>query len=137
MARVRAANTVPEMAVRRVVHKLGYRYRLHRRDLPGTPDMVLRKYRAVVFIHGCFWHQHSCRRRRTQPASNQEYWGPKLARNVERDAEASSALEEMGWRVLTIWECEIGALDLGDRINRFLQGGGRESVERASSERDG
>ena len=122
MARVRAANTGPEIAVRRVVHGLGYRFRLHRRDLPGTPDLVLPKYRAVLFIHGCFWHQHSCRRGQKQPASNQEYWGPKLSRNVERDAEARSALEALGWRVLTVWECEIGALDLGSRIDRLLRG---------------
>ena len=80
MARVRAANTRPEIAVRRLVHRLGYRFRLHRRDLPGTPDLVLPKYRAVVFVHGCFWHQHSCPRGRRQPASNRAYWGPKLAR---------------------------------------------------------
>ena len=83
MARVKAADTRPEMAVRRLVHGLGYRFRLHRRNLPGTPDLVLPKYRAVIFVHGCFWHQHCCPRGRRQPASNQEYWGPKLARNVE------------------------------------------------------
>ena len=129
MARVKSANTGPEIAIRRVVHGLGYRFRLHRRDLPGTPDLVLPKYRAVLFIHGCFWHQHSCRRGRKQPASNQEYWRPKLSRNVERDADARSTLEAMGWRVLTVWECEIGAPDLPNRIDRFLRGGSRESVE--------
>ena len=129
MARVRAANTGPEIAVRKVVHRLGYRFRLHRRDLPGTPDLVLPKYRAVVFIHGCFWHQHTCPRGRKQPGSNQEYWGRKLSRNVDRDAEARGALEAMGWRVLTIWECEIGALDLDNRIDRFLRGGGTAFAE--------
>ena len=123
MARVRAANTRPEIAVRRVVHGLGYRFRLHRRDLPGTPDLVLPKYRAVVFVHGCFWHQHACRLGRRQPASNRRYWGPKLARNVERDAEARSALERLGWRVLTVWECQIATLGLADRIERFLREG--------------
>lgn len=121
MARVKGANTRPEIAVRRLVHRLGYRFRLHRRDLPGTPDLVLPKHRAVVFVHGCFWHQHSCPRGRRQPASNPSYWGAKLARNVERDESASNALEGMGWRVLTIWECQIGRPDLGERIERFLR----------------
>ena len=121
MARVKSGNTGPEVVVRRLVHRLGYRFRLHRRDLPGTPDLVLPRHRAVVFVHGCFWHQHHCRRGRRQPSSNQAYWGPKLARNVERDASARSALARMGWRVLTIWECEVGAPDLGGRIDRFLQ----------------
>ena len=120
MARVKAANTRPEIAVRRLVHRLGYRFRLHRRDLPGTPDLVLPKYRAVVFVHGCFWHQHCCPRGQRRPASNQEYWGPKLARNVERDVNAKRALERMGWRVLTIWECQVGASDLVGRVHQFL-----------------
>ena len=120
MARVKAKNTRPEVAVRRIFHGLGYRFRLHRHDLPGTPDLVLPKYRAVVFVHGCFWHQHSCPRGRRQPASNRMYWGPKLARNVARDATARSSLERMGWRVLTIWECQVGMADLGTVIDRFL-----------------
>ena len=121
MSRVRAANTRPEIAVRRLFHRLGYRFRLHRRDLPGTPDLVLPKYRAVVFVHGCFWHQHDCRRGRRQPASNRAYWEPKLARNVERDESAKSALRRMGWRVLTIWECQIDEPGLTGRIERFLR----------------
>ena len=121
MARVKAADTRPEIAVRRLVHRLGYRFRLHRRDLPGTPDLVLPKYRAVIFVHGCFWHQHSCPRGQRQPASNQQYWGPKLAGNVARDASAASALERMGWRVLTIWECQVGASDLGQQVDQFLR----------------
>ena len=123
MARVKATNTRPEIAVRRLVHRLGYRFRLHRRDLPGTPDLVLPKHRTVVFVHGCFWHQHDCRRGRRQPASNQAYWSPKLARNVARDASAKSALERLGWRVLTIWECQVTTLGLADRIDRFLREG--------------
>ena len=121
MARVKAANTRPELAVRRVFHRLGYRFRLHRRDLPGTPDLVLPKYRAVVFVHGCFWHQHHCPRGRRQPASRREYWEPKLARNVQRDATSARALRQLGWRILTIWECQVGAPDLPDRITRFLR----------------
>ena len=133
MARVRATNTRPEIAVRRLVHGLGYRFRLHRRDLPGTPDLVLPRYRAVVFVHGCFWHQHTCRRGRRRPSSNQAYWGPKLARNVARDASAKRALEAMGWRVLTIWECEVRAADLDDRIDQFL--GGRDGERRTRAPR--
>ena len=121
MARVKSRNTSPEIIVRRLVHGLGFRFRLYRRDLPGTPDLVLPKHRAVVFVHGCFWHQHDCRRGQRQPSSNQAYWRRKLARNVERDASAKSALARMGWHVLTIWECEVGAPDLGDRIGRFLR----------------
>lgn len=121
MARVKAANTRPEMAVRRVVHALGYRFRLHRRDLPGTPDLVLPRHRTVVFVHGCFWHQHDCRRGRTQPASNQGYWGPKLARNVERDGAVRAALEELGWRVVTIWECQVRQPGLEERVARLLR----------------
>ena len=120
MARVGRADTGPELAVRRLLHGLGYRFRLHRRDLPGTPDLVLPRYGAVVFVHGCFWHGHECRRGRP-PASNQDYWVPKLARNVERDSEVRRALEGMGWRVLTVWECEIGGAGLGERVQEFLR----------------
>lgn len=120
MARVKARNTRPEITVRRLLHRLGYRFRLHRRDLPGTPDLVLPKHRAVVFVHGCFWHQHDCRRGHRRPASNSAYWGPKLARNVARDASARRALQQLGWRVLTIWECEVAQPNLDERILRFL-----------------
>ena len=102
MASIKAANTRPEIAVRCLVHKLGYRFRIHRRDLPGTPDLVLPKYRAAIFVHGCFWHQHDCRRGRRQPASNQKYWRPNLARNVLRDSTAHGALEQLRWSVLAL-----------------------------------
>lgn len=128
MARVRATNTRPELVVRRLVHRLGYRFRLHRRDLPGTPDLVLPKYGAVVFVHGCFWHQHDCRHGRRQPATNQAYWIPKLARNVERDVAARKSLQELGWRVLTVWECQINKSDLEDRIDGFLRGKSSDCV---------
>ena len=121
MASIGAADTKPEVAVRRLVHRLGYRFRLHCRDLSGKPDLVLPKHHAVVFVHGCFWHQHNCLGGRL-PTTNQAYWGPKLARNVERDANARRALREMGWRVLTIWECQVGVSGLGDTIDEFLRG---------------
>ena len=128
MARVRAANTRPEITVRRLLHRLNYRFRLHRRDLPGTPDLVLPKYRAVVFVHGCFWHRHTCPRGQVLPVSNRDYWQPKLARNVERDARAREALHQLGWRALTIWECEVADSALADRIHRFLRGDGAHSA---------
>ena len=108
MSLIRARDTKPELIVRRALHKSGLRYRLHARDLPGRPDIVFRKHRIAVFVHGCFWHQHpdpSCRIARL-PKSNLEYWMPKLERNVTRDAEQLSELEAGGWRVLVVWECE-------------------------------
>ena len=98
----------PEIIVRRSAHALGYRYRLHRKDLPGKPDMVFPGRRAVIFIHGCFWHQHldpNCKDAR-HPKSNIDYWQPKLLRNQTRDAEHEAALHAQGWRVLVIWECQ-------------------------------
>ena len=105
MRRIRSRDMKPEMAVRRLAHGMGYRYRLHRRDLPGKPDLVFGPRRAVIFVHGCFWHQHDCRHAHS-PKSNSGYWGGKLRRNVERDAEVRARLESDGWRVLVIWECE-------------------------------
>ncbi|MFW8594730.1 very short patch repair endonuclease [Cribrihabitans neustonicus] len=120
MAQIRAKDTKPEMLVRRIVHGLGYRYRLHRKDLPGKPDLVFGPRRKVIFVHGCFWHQHSCRAGRI-PASRRDYWEPKLQRNVERDATHLAALTGSGWQVLTVWECETKDLDaLRSRLLEFL-----------------
>ena len=115
MARVRRADTGPEIAVRRLLHGLGYRFRLHRRDLPGTPDLVLPRYGAAVFVHGCFWHGHGVS---AGSAADVErgLLVPKLARNVERDSEVRRVLGRMGWRVLTVWECEIGVPGFGERV---------------------
>ena len=121
MRRIRKTDTKPEMVVRRLVHGLGYRYRLHRRDLPGTPDLVFPARRKVIFVHGCFWHQHDCKLGSKKPAANPDYWHPKLARNVERDAENRRRLIELGWDLLVIWECETRASsDLPAAISRFL-----------------
>jgi DNA mismatch endonuclease, patch repair protein len=124
MARVRSKDTKPEMAVRRLVHRLGYRYRLHRRDLPGSPDIVFPGRRKVIFVHGCFWHRHpdpDCKLAR-MPKSRLEFWEPKLEANAERDKRALQALEALGWEALTLWECEIKSnRDLEDRIIRFLE----------------
>ena len=107
MSRVKSRDTAPERRVRSLLHAMGCRFRLHRADLPGRPDIVLPKYRAVVFVHGCFWHRHPGCKRATTPASNMAYWTGKFARNVERDAEIRAALEVAGWRVLVVWECEL------------------------------
>jgi DNA mismatch endonuclease, patch repair protein len=108
MRAIRSKDTKPEMAVRRLAHSLGYRFRVHRKDLPGKPDMVFPGRRAVIFIHGCFWHQHpdsACKRARP-PKSNTDYWQSKLERNQLRDLEHKTALQAQGWRVLVIWECQ-------------------------------
>jgi DNA mismatch endonuclease (patch repair protein) len=106
MSAIRSTNTKPEMAVRRVAHALGYRFRLHRCDLPGAPDLVFPARQAIIFVHGCYWHGHGCTRGGSGAKSNQHYWGPKIARNRERDAKCQDALVRAGWRVMVIWECE-------------------------------
>jgi len=107
MARIRSQNTSPEVSLRKVIHRLGYRFRLHRNDLPGKPDLVFPSRKKVIFVHGCFWHQHSeCREGRV-PGSRLEYWVPKLRRNQERDVLAQSSLKEQGWGYLVVWECEL------------------------------
>jgi DNA mismatch endonuclease, patch repair protein len=123
MSLIRAKDTKPEMIVRRLIHSLGYRYRLHRKDLPGTPDLVFPNRKAVIFVHGCFWHRHddpTCKLARL-PKSRLDFWIPKLERNVERDKNNAAALRELGWRVLTIWECQLkNRTDLQVRIREFL-----------------
>jgi DNA mismatch endonuclease (patch repair protein) len=106
MASVRGKDTGPERAVRSALFAAGYRYRLQRRDLPGSPDIVLPRHRIVVFVHGCFWHGHDCPRGR-RPSSNVAFWTAKLDRNLARDREARRKLEAAGWRVLTVWECGV------------------------------
>lgn len=107
MRAVKGANTGPELVVRRLVHRLGYRFRLHRSDLPGKPDMVFPSRRKVIFVHGCFWHGHTCRRGNRVPRANADYWTKKIARNRTRDQAASAALKTLGWEVKVFWECEI------------------------------
>lgn len=107
MSGIRGKNTKPELAVRSYLHACGYRFRLHRKDLPGQPDLVLPKYRLVIFVHGCFWHRHSGCYYATSPATRKEFWQEKLQKNVERDARQIEQLHELGWRVLTLWECGI------------------------------
>lgn len=106
MAGIPSVNTQPELAVRSFLHRKGLRFRLHRKDLPGKPDIVLPRFRAALFVHGCFWHQHEGCSLASRPKSNKAYWAPKLERNLARDAENRAALEALGWRVAVIWECD-------------------------------
>lgn len=120
MASIRSRDTKPEMLVRRVAHALGYRFRLHSRSVPGSPDLVFARLRAVVFVHGCFWHRHTCATGRKVPKSRLEYWGPKLARNAARDKRTLRTLRRDGWRVLVIWECQTrDAERLRERLGGF------------------
>ena len=122
MRAVKGRDTGPEKAVRSLVHGMGYRYRLHRADLPGRPDLAFPGRRAVIFVNGCFWHGHNCPRGARVPKTNRAYWTAKIARNVARDAASLSRLKADGWRALTIWECEIkDARKLRSRLGRFLR----------------
>lgn len=112
MRRVRKAGTQPEMVVRQLAHAMGLRFRLQRRDLPGTPDLVLPKHRVAVMVHGCFWHQHEGCRLSRPPKTRLEYWIPKLARNRERDEAVVLQLEALGWKVITIWGCETRSVEV-------------------------
>jgi DNA mismatch endonuclease, patch repair protein len=121
MSRIRSKDTKPEMAVRRLLHAIGYRFRVDDRTLPGRPDIVFSKRKAAIFVHGCFWHQHKGCIDCSRPSTNQSYWQPKLLRNVTRDEKNLEQLSAMGWKTLVIWECEIKeAAELGARCIRFL-----------------
>lgn len=122
MAGFRSKDTKPEMLVRRALHRLGYRFRLHRRDLPGKPDVVLPKHRTAIMVHGCFWHQHVGCRDARMPRTRQDYWTEKFRRNLERDTAATAALIDLGWKVSVIWECEARRPDLEFRLTAMLDG---------------
>jgi DNA mismatch endonuclease, patch repair protein len=122
MAAVKSRDTTPELIVRRLVHRLGYRFRLNRRDLPGTPDIVFPALRKIINVHGCFWHLHSCKHGRIAPVRNAGYWAAKRAGNLQRDRNVGRQLRRMGWSVLTLWECEIRHVErLEGRIATFLR----------------
>jgi DNA mismatch endonuclease, patch repair protein len=110
MSRIRGKDTQPELALRRVIHGLGLRYRLQGADLPGKPDLVLPRHKAVVFVHGCFWHRHVGCNIATIPKSNTEFWVAKFRRNVARDSHVITALNMLGWRVFVVWECELASM---------------------------
>lgn len=120
MSRVRAKDTKPELLVRKVLTKQGFRYRLHRTDLPGKPDVVIPRLGVALFVHGCFWHRHTCPKGTTMPQDNGEFWRTKLARNVERDMRNQNALRQLGWKVVVVWECEMRDPDRLPRLLRNL-----------------
>jgi DNA mismatch endonuclease (patch repair protein) len=117
---VKGRDTQPELIVRKLLHRLGYRFRLHRDDLPGKPDIVLPKLGIVIFVHGCFWHQHAGCSRSERPTSNVEFWKKKLDRNMERDTENFEQLRAAGWRVFVAWECRVAADSFETELVRFL-----------------
>lgn len=119
MSRIRSRDTGPEMIVRRLVHGMGFRYRLHVRGLPGVPDMVFPRLRKIIFVHGCFWHQHpGCGR---QPKSRLDFWTKKLSQNRRRDLRNQQILRSMGWQILIVWECQLKRAVLRARLLRFLE----------------
>ena len=130
MASVRAKDTKPEMKVRRLLHGLGYRYRLHRADLPGRPDLVFPSRRKVVFVNGCFWHHHQNCKRASVPATNQDFWLTKLEQNRERDKSNIALLNESGWQSTTVWECQLEDLvTTTERLTSFLDHHRRKVID--------
>lgn len=125
MARIRGKNTRPELALRKVLHRLGLRYRLHGAGLPGKPDLVFPRYKAVVFVHGCFWHRHAGCSIATTPKSNTPFWLEKFEKNVARDTRVATQLEERGWRVFVVWECEVSshgkAISTGEKLAELIR----------------
>lgn len=134
MRRIRSRNTKPELVVRSCVHRLGYRFRLHDRQLPGSPDLVLRRLRMVIFVHGCFWHRHPGCKDCSTPKTRTEFWSAKFRANCARDAKATSALSRAGWNVVVVWECETEGLSrLSRRLGRLLS----KAEQRVSQTRNG
>lgn len=122
MAAIRGRDTSPELAVRKILHRLGYRFRLHRSDLPGSPDIVLPRYRTVIFVHGCFWHRHPGCRFTTNPKTRREFWEDKFRRNVERDSRQQAELSEINWLSIIVWECELREPEvLAKRVEALLR----------------
>lgn len=143
MRAVKSKDTAPELQVRRFIHGLGYRFRLHRKDLPGTPDIVLPRLNSAIFVHGCFWHGHDCPRGARVPKANAKYWQAKIARNMERDDLNLRRLQSLGWKLLVVWECElrsklnsiqrriVGFLSRADGARGRVEGRAEKRVRRA------
>lgn len=125
MSRVKSKNTKPEILIRKELHKKGYRFRLHNKNISGSPDLVLPKYKTVVFIHGCFWHQHPGCKKSTHPKQNADFWKNKLDKNIERDARVVNELKDQGWKVIVVWECAIkkDLVNAVDNIDAALRSG--------------
>ncbi len=121
MSKIRATNTKPEILVRRTLYALGYRFRLYGKNLPGKPDIVLPRHRAVIFVHGCFWHHHADCAKSRLPATNVKFWKAKILRNVQRDKKILSGLRRFGWRVMIVWECETKEGKFTKKLIRFLE----------------
>ncbi len=122
MSHVSGKNTKPELVVRSLLHKMGYRFRLHRKDLPGKPDITLPKYKKVIFVHGCFWHGHTDCPRSKRPTTNKKFWREKLDKNRERDKASVNNLKELGWDVLVVWTCEVNnVFKLKSKLLSFLE----------------
>lgn len=127
MARIKGRDTKPELLVRSLLHRMGFRFRLQRKDLPGKPDIVLPKHKAVIFVHGCFWHGHAGCGRAKRPTSNTDFWNTKIDRNMKRDAEAQTALRAAGLRVLTLWQCEMKDIEvLAKQMSEFFEPGAKQ-----------
>jgi DNA mismatch endonuclease (patch repair protein) len=121
MSRIRSKDTKPEMIVRSLMHRMGYRFRLHDKTLPGKPDLVFKRHKTVIFVHGCFWHMHTCRWGQVKPKTSAEFWENKRRRNAARDEEVIRQLEAMGWRVIVVWECETRDMErLRERVGKNL-----------------
>jgi DNA mismatch endonuclease, patch repair protein len=134
MAAVRSKNTAPEMLARKAAHRLGLRFRLHRTDLPGSPDIVLPKHRTVVFVHGCFWHGHGCSRSKL-PRTNVRFWTEKIEKNKLRDSKAEAALRKDGWKVQIVWQCELRNIDMALRRVSLVAAKLRSAVRKRTGPR--
>jgi DNA mismatch endonuclease (patch repair protein) len=122
MSQIRSKNTSPEIIVRSLIHRMGYRYSLHRSDLPGHPDLVLVRHKKIIFVHGCFWHMHHCHYGRVTPAAHAKFWQDKRSGNVDRDKRNLKNLRKLGWKVLIVWECQMQNIEkLTQRLRMFLE----------------
>ncbi|WP_246399990.1 very short patch repair endonuclease [Geomonas silvestris] len=122
MSRIKGSNTKPEIAVRKLLHSMGFRFRLHDKTLPGKPDIVLRRHKRIIFVHGCFWHGHEVCTRSKRPSTNSQFWDDKISKNVLRDHQVATSLKQLGWQVLVIWQCEMrDKSGLARKIDGFMR----------------